>query len=590
MTLIAYLPAMSGGYIWDDNAYVTQNPALKTVEGLRRIWVDPAVSPQYYPLVFTSFWVEYHLWRLWPVGYHAVNVALHALNAILLWLVLRRLSVRGAWWAAAIFALHPVHVESVAWITERKNVLSGALYLSALLAYLRFAKVSTIPGVRLSDAIVRPWQAYLLAVGLYLGALFSKTVTCSLPAAILLILWWKRKSLGWSEALPVIPMLVIGAAMGLMTVWIEQHHVGAQGEEWTLSLIERSLIAGRALWFYAGKLHWPSQLTFVYPRWHIDAGSWWQWLFPAAALGVFVALWLLRGRIGKGPLAAVLFFASTLVPALGFIDVYPFRYSFVADHFQYLASIGLIGLCPAALSALFQRSSLRIRATGCVAGMVVLAALGTLTWRQGHVYKDLETLWRDTLTKNPSSWMAYNNLGILFFQQNKREEAAAHFSQTLRLKPDHAEAHNNLGVLLAGQGRLQEAIAHYTEALRLKPDYAEAHNGLATILIGQDKLQEAIAHYTEALRIRPTYAEAHYNLGLVLVREGRLEEAIAQYTKALRLKPDYAKAHHSLGLALARQGKLDEAANHFEAARQGATTTFSRASRQAASPETFQGQ
>ena len=308
MTLLFYIPAMRGGYIWDDDDYVTNNLTLRTFDGLRRIWLELGAVPQYYPLVHTSFWLEYHLWQLHPFGYHLVNVLLHALNAILLWFILRRLSIPGAWLAAAIFALHPVHVESVAWITERKNVLSGFFYLSAILAYLRFLRLDVI------SAIDRyHWGYYILALGLYLCALLSKTVACTMPAMILLLLWWKRDRIGWRNVLLLTPHFAVGVALALTTVWLEKHRVGAQGEEWAFSFLERCLIAGRALWFYASKLFWPHKLIFIYPRWQIDAGIWWQYLFPLAAVAVFPALWFFCKQIGKAPLTAALFFAGTLV-------------------------------------------------------------------------------------------------------------------------------------------------------------------------------------------------------------------------------------------------------------------------------------
>ncbi|HEX4342912.1 MAG TPA: O-GlcNAc transferase, partial [Verrucomicrobiae bacterium] len=323
-TFIAYQPMWHAGFIWDDDAYVTNNQTLHDLNGLKQIWLEPKATPQYYPLVYTTFWLEYHTWKLNPLGYHVVNVLLHALGSLLLWRVLKRLALPGAWLAAAIFALHPVNVESVAWVTERKNVLSAVLFFAAALAYLRFDG--------LAESKKRLWTWWCAALLLFIGALLSKTVACSLPAALLLVCWWKKGRVTMADVLPLIPFFIMGLGLGLHTAWLEKHHVGASGAEWSLSFIERCLIAGRALWFYAGKLVWPSQLTFIYPRWQIGTGVWWQWLFPLAVLAVVVTLWRARKRLGRGPLVAVLFFAGTLLPALGFFDLYPMRYSFVADH------------------------------------------------------------------------------------------------------------------------------------------------------------------------------------------------------------------------------------------------------------------
>ncbi len=372
-TFIAYQPVWHAGFIWEDDDYVTKNQALHSVDGLQRIWSTPGTTHQYYPLVFTSFWVEYHLWRLQPFGYHLVNVILHAVNAVLLWRVLRRLGLPGAWWAAAIFALHPVNVESVAWITERKNTLSGLFYLLAALAWLRFRPLTAGETSRTPE-----WRFYWVALGLFACALLSKTVTCSLPAVLVLLIWWKTGRLEKRDGLALAPWFVLGAASGLMTRWMERR-LGASGAPWELSFVQRCLVAGRALWFYAGKLIWPHDLTFSYPRWRVDAGVVWQYSFPLAALAVVAALWKVRSRIGRGPLVAVLFFAITLVPALGFFDVFPFRYSYVADHFQYIASLGLIALG----AALVGRAAMYFRAPAMLPGFaaVILPLLMILTWR-----------------------------------------------------------------------------------------------------------------------------------------------------------------------------------------------------------------
>jgi tetratricopeptide (TPR) repeat protein len=556
----AYQPVWHAGFIWDDDDHVTNNPVLRSPGGLESIWFKPASTIQYYPLVYSSFWAEYRLWKLQPLGYHLVNVLLHALNAVVLWRVLRKLEISGAWLAAAIFALHPVMVESVAWITERKNVLSCLFYLLAVLAYLRFRLLT---GVRAAGTM--DWRFYPLVVGLSLCALLSKTVTCSLPAVLLLLVWWKTGRVEKRDVLPLAPLFILGAALASMTMGMEQR-AGAVGEEWTLSSVQRCLVAGRALWFYAGKLFWPRQLIFIYPRWEIDTRTAWQYLFPVAALAVLIALWLLRSRIGRGPLVAALCFAGTLVPALGFFDVYPFRFSYVADHFQYMACIGLISLAVGMGTAICNHAGQRGRALGALIGAIVLLILGVCTWRQAHDYQNLETLWRDTLAKNPNAWLAHNNLSIILLQEGRIEDAMGHLEQALRIKPDFPEVHYNLGVALVQLGRVQEAIAHYERAIRIKPDYAEAHNNLGIVLQQTGKIEEAIAHYEQALRSKPDYAEAHNNLGLALARLGRLQEAIGHYEQALRLKPDYAEAQYNLGVALVRLGRLPEAMGHWEQA------------------------
>ena len=344
LTVLAYFPAWRAKFVWDDDSWTTDIVGLlSTISGLWHIWCQPTALQQYYPLTGTTFWLDYHLWGFWTLPYHVENVLLHAMAALLFWRLLRRLRVPGDWLAAAIFALHPVMVESAAWITERKNVLSLVLYLGALLAYGRFNGFWKEENDPVTARIPprRDWKAYALALVLFLGAMLAKTTAFSLPAVILLICWWKRGRIRWgADVLPTLPYF--GLSMGLcgVTAWLESNHVGAKGPEWVISFGERSLIAGRAIWFYAEKLFWPSGLCFVYPRWHLNAGSMWQWVYPMSAVGTILSLWLMRGRIGRGPVAAALYFVGTLFPVLGFMNAYFMRFSFVCDHWVYLSSLG----------------------------------------------------------------------------------------------------------------------------------------------------------------------------------------------------------------------------------------------------------
>ena len=594
MTLATYVPAMGGGFIWDDDDYVLHNPTLRTAGGLAQIWFQLGATRQYYPMVHTSYWIEYRLWGLEPTGFHVVNVLLHALSAVLLWRVLALLRVPGAWGGAAIFALHPVHVESVAWITERKNVLSGAFYLGAAWAYLRYS-------LQEGGKAAGSRGYYVAALALFAGALFSKTVTCSLPAALLLILWWKRGRIERRETLDLAPFFGLGAVLAGVTVWMEKHSVGTWGEHWDLNLVERCLIAGRALWFYAGKLCMPINLTFIYPRWSIDAADWIQYVFPVGATAALVLLWIFRRRLGRGPLVAVLFFAGTLFPALGFFNVYPMLYSFVADHFQYLASLGLIVLATALGWEAAQRFGCRGQALGRGVLIALLVMCGTLTWRQGYAYADLETLWRDTLAKNADAWIAHNNLANLLKARGQLDEAVRHYRRALLLEPGfarvyvnlgealkargepegaekiyrralavdptYAKAHIDLGNVLLGRKDVKGAVSHYRRALELAPDAVEAHINLGTALAGRGDVEGAILHYRRALQLQPDFAEAHNNLGKMLLAKRDVEGAIMHYRRALELKPGYAKAHHNLGTVLRSLGREEGARRHLRAAR-----------------------
>jgi tetratricopeptide (TPR) repeat protein len=530
LVLVAYLPVQDAGFVWDDDMYVVDNPNLRDLDGLQRIWFEPRASPQYYPLVHTTFWIEHRLVGLAPQLYHLDNVLLHAANAVLLWRLLLMVGVPGAWLVAAVFALHPVQVESVAWVTERKNLLSALFYLASGYAYLRTA------GRARDDGPGRANQA--LAWLLYLCALLSKSVTASLPAALALVLWWRHGRLSRRDLATLAPMLVVGAAFGMFTAWLEREHVMAQGPEWAFSAIERCLIAGRALWFYAAKLVWPDPISFIYPRWEIDAGAWWQLAYPLAAAGVVIALATWRRRLGTGPLVGVLFYAGTLFPALGFVNVYPMRYSFVANHFQYLACIGLIALLVAGASRLADRLGLTPRTAGILAAGPLLVLAG-LSWRTTLAYADIEALWRDTLEKNQGAWMAHNNLGLVLDARGRHAEARQHFRATLRLAPWHAKARHSLGRSLAGAGRFDEAVEELERTVALAPDEPRYRASLGEAYLRQGDFAAAERTLRALVAARFGGAPAHRILALALLGQGRDAEA-------LRLDPEFAAAASDL--------------------------------------------
>ncbi|MGA3181240.1 MAG: tetratricopeptide repeat protein [Verrucomicrobiota bacterium] len=543
VTMLAYQPVWHAGFIWDDDKFLTENPVLKSADGLYRLWFTTA-TPDYFPMTLSMLWVEWRLWGTHPLGYHLVNVLLHALSALLLWRVLRRLRIPGALLAAAIFALHPVNVESVAWITERKNTLAMFFFLGALLGYVKFEDT----GGR---------RCYGLALGAFTLALLSKTAVAPLPVILLGMAWWRRGRVEWQDVRRSVPFFLVAALLGLVTVWFQYHRAmgGAVGAEVVRadSFWSRLAGAGWAVWFYLYKAVLPLNLIFVYPRWQIDARNMLSYIPLALLAGGLALCWRQRGTWGKGLFFGLGYFVVMLLPILGFLNIFFMRYSLVADHWQYFAIIG-----PVALGAAVIRKP--------VAAAALLLALGALTRHQCGMYADEETLWRTTLARNPGCWMAENNLGLLYGRSGEVEKSVEQFRKVLEIKPDFVETRNSLGVALAREGKVDEAIAQYRRSLETKPDYAEARNNLGAALAVTGDLAGAIAQYRRALEIKPDYTEARSNLGVALFTKGELEEAIAQYRQALEIKPDYAEARNNLGGALVKEGKLEEAIAQYRRA------------------------
>lgn len=581
--LAAYQPAWHGGRIWDDDAHLTR-PELRSWSGLWRIWFELGATQQYYPLAHSAFWTEAQLWGDHLLGYHLVNIVLHAISAFLIIVILRRLSVPGALLAGVVFALHPIQVESVAWMSELKNTLSGVFYFAGLLAYLSFDRARRS----------RPW---LLAAFFFVLALLTKTVTATLPVGLLVIFWWQRGTLSWRrDVRPLVPFLALGTIAGFFTSWAERSLIGATGAEFHFSPIERLLIAGRAFLFYLRQLVWPADLIFIYPRWKIDASVWWQYLFPVSAAALVLIAWRFRART-RAPLAALLYFGITLAPALGFVNVYPFRFSFVADHFQYLAGAGIIALVAAMIDRVvcrLQAPSLAVRrtATALTFGLI----LGVLTIHQSRLYADPVTLYEETLRRNPSAWLAHLNLGFLANQDPSQGNAVAmaHYRAALAINPDEPQVHANLGTAEMEMGLYDDALKEHQTAVRLAPGYSEAYLNMGTDLLNLGRYQEAEAAYRSALAIKPGLAVTHFDLGLALTYLGRRGEALTEVKEALSIQPDYAEAsrlqrdlisagengqlpgqiahspdaeaHATLGEKLIQTGHLDESAAEFREA------------------------
>ncbi len=577
LTFLVYYPAIHAGFVWDDDDYVTANRLLHTLDGLWRIWTTFETT-QYYPLVFTTFWLEYQLWELHPMGYHINNILLHAFNAMLVGFLLQRLKVPGAWWIAMIFAIHPTHVESVAWVTERKNVLSGIFYLLALWAYLQFDST-------------RRHRWYALSLGLFVLALFSKTVTSTLPAIIGLVLLYQHRRLSLQDVFRLIPYFVLGLAMGLVTAWLERTQVGASGVDLAsgvsadFSFLERLLIASQALWFYVGKLLVPYPIIFNYPRWEIPPSAWWDY-WPVVVTLAFLAGLAVAWRKGyRNWVFPFLFYGITIFPALGFFNVFMFIYSFVADHFQYLASVGILIVFVQIEIVLFRwvaaRTNQNLHRIGQYGFRVaVVGIFGLLTWQQASVYEDIETLWKDTLAKNPKSWLAYNNLGEYYLNNDRLDEAFELFNQALQysrflgaysnravvylqreqydlalndlnhvlnIAPHYADAAYNRGNVYAALGQYDQAIQDYSVALAENPELADAYHNRGNVYSTIEQYGPALKDYTAALQLQPDALAIYINRGRTYVAVGQFQAALQDYSTALQLSPDIPQAYNERG-------------------------------------------
>ena len=546
LVVVSYLPAMLwGGFVWDDRI-ITNSEAVQEVSGLWKIWFSPSAIGEeghYWPLVYTTFWLEHKLWGYAPAGYHVVNVLLHLANALLLWHVMRRLAVSGAWMVAAVFAVHPLHVESVAWVIERKDVLSGLFYLTAVLAWMRFVEQ---PNSR----------RYAWSLALYTAAMLSKSIAITLPAAFLIWHWWKQGRVTSTDLLRLVPFGVVGL---VITVGDLSFYQSVEPLSLGYSLTERTLIAARALWFYAGKLLWPSDLAVIYPLWDIRVADPLAWGYLIAAVVLTVALWHFRRQIGRGPLAGALFFAVTLLPVLGFVDYGYMQYAFVADRFQYLAGIGVMAIVIGAASysvcrlpSMWQKGALGVAA-------LALVVLGLLTWQQASIWRNKETLWRHVVTLNPQARDAHLSLSKVLYRQKRYAEALEAARVAVEQRPNYYNPHATLGAIFNALGRFEEAETHLRHAITLHPQGWYAHLHLGDALYKQGRYEEALKATRVAVEQRPNYYNPHATLGAIFNALGRFEEAETHLRRAITLNPQAQDAHLHLGDALYRQGHYEEA-------------------------------
>ena len=563
MVFLAYMRVWHAGFIWDDDDHLTRNPCIVGPLGFGAIWTSSKAV--YYPLVLSSFWVQHAIWGLNPLPYHVVDVTLHAACAVLLWRVLRRLNAAGAcaagaWLGAALWALHPVQTESAAWITEQKNTQSCLFYLLAVLFFLRWREAAQAPGAPHVPGFPRA-RRYAAALVCAILAILSKSSTVMLPVVLGLCWWWMDGRWRWRNALWLAPFLIVSAVAGVWTIWEQKVANHALGPEWSQSWPERAVIAGKDVWFYLWKLAWPHPLTFIYPPWSTDATIPAAWLPLLAVVCGLTLLWMARDGRLRPVFFAAAYFVISLFPVLGFFNVYFFRYSFVGDHFQYLASIGPLALAAAGIARGARLAGGERSLVYPVVSGALIAVLGGLTWLQCGVYSNLETLWRCTLADNPNAWIGHFNLADILVRQGRLDAAAAHYREQLRLLPASTEGRGNLANVLLMEGRTDEAVAQLEELLRIDPESAEAHGNLSSALLRQGHVEEAIIHARMAVELsRHTdeSGEGHNDavmlrtLAAAYAKAGRYPEAIRTGKMALQR----AESQSDAPLASALRGEL----------------------------------
>jgi tetratricopeptide (TPR) repeat protein len=587
-----YGPCLKGKWLWDDGLEVSQNAALRSPGG----WWEPWVHPQgmdYFPLKGTLQWLEWHLWGADPSGYHGVNLGLHVVSALLVWRLLGLLGVRAAFLGALLFAVHPLAVESVAWISEFKNTVSLPPLLLACIAFVRYDSEG-----RRADLV----RALLW----FLAALLCKTSVVMLPFVLLLFAWWRRGRISGRDLRAAAPFLAAALAMGAVTVWFQSTRaIGIAGTPERLAA--RLAQAGWSILAYARLSVWPAGLEPIYPPAAVSWTAFLPWLCIGAALAFF---WIRRSGWGRHALLGSGWFLLNLVPVLGIIPMSYYRVSPRADHLAYVSLVGIVGLAAAAfggaLGAWQRRKGpgMRARLPFAMGALAAVVALALVARAYASAFRDEKALWTYAVQRNPGAWLARSSLGKVLLEEGRPAEGALQLREAVRLQPDSFESRAELGNCLEAQGLVEEARQEYAaalavnprfagghydlgvsllrsrqfdeaagefrEALRLDPAYAAARNNLGLALAGLGRPSEAMEQYEGAIRLDPGLPEAHLNLGNALFRMGRTVEAVAEYREALRLDPGYSGAHNNLGYALSRLGRQKEADAEFDAARDSA--------------------
>ena len=625
LVLAAYWPLHTAGYIWDDGGWLVHNHFAHHWRGLWNIWFNPHDSIQYYPMVFTAFNIQWHIWGGNAFGYHLLNIVMQAADAVLLWRILKALGLRSAWIAAAIWAIHPVQVETVGWVVEQKSLLSALFLFPAVLAWTRFADFTSNRAVGEPILTARQWKLYALATLSFILALCSKTDACIVPVVLLFVLIWKRGFINKRDILLLAPWMVLGFLAALMTIHIEHGQAGAKGHGFQFSVAQHLIIAGKDLWFYPFKLFWPWPMMAVYPRWHISHPAAWEWIFPVTAFAIPLVLLALSRKIGRGPFVAVCVYGLMISPLLGFIAFYTEEYTFVADHYQYLACIGIIVLVTQAAAGIFSRlgrsdkpsNDLSLPAKGQASAAVpakvrgisswlgvavsvlVLPALGTMTWAQSEIYTPPLRVWTHNIKYNPDCWLAMEHVGVHEYRKGHVAAALVLFLRANELSHGgNLIVNSNLGDVYRHLGQYAKAIAYYRRSLavagrqppviahlvdcyekignwrqayldllhgvQLLPRSADLQTELGSMLARAGHAKRALPHFRAAIKYEPRDTKALFGLAESLDAVGQWQKAIPYYRRALKASPDFGHGYFAYGMVLLQHGKPTSAAQEFQ--------------------------
>jgi tetratricopeptide (TPR) repeat protein len=570
LAAIAYWPVHDGGFVFDDELLIVYNPMIKASDGLYRYWFTKEAL-DYWPVTNTSFWLEWRLWGTNTVGYHLSNLILHVVDALLIWLVLKRLSVPWPWLAALLFAVHPINVESVAWISQRKNLLALLFFLISILWWLR---VQAQTDAAATDKAKNRWPSalystifnrwYALSLLAFLLAMLSKGSVAILPLILLLIVWWQRDRITWSDIVASVPFFVVSLILTKVDIWFQAHDSGIIRE---VSFLQRLLGAGAVIWFYLGKALVPVDLAFIYPQWQIDPNNFLWWLPLLASIVVTLLLFWKRNsqraRWVRPLFVAWLYFCICLFPVMGFADVGYMRHSLVSDHYVHIALISVVAIVASTCCQTYKMlPSHAVRQIVPIGASLVVLIFAWLTWQQSGLYANALTLYTDTIKKNPTSWLVQTNYGLELSRAGKPLEAIPYFQEAFRLNPICAVAQFHWGNALVDLGRVPESLEHYREALKIVPDYALAHHrfGVALQYLGQT--DEAEQEYRAALETDPDNPQIHNSLGVLLGKRQQYLQAIEQFQQAVNTMPEYLLARVNLASVYAAAGRYQEAIDY----------------------------